>query len=180
MNTCTLARILIAGTIIALFATHPAGQESDPLIGTWVLNIAKSTFSPGPAPQNESRTYILEGQQTKMTAKGVSEPRTYLTVRQEIKATSKGMDANGTPTVREWTIVYDGKDRPITGDADADTVSLRRTSAFTAECTRKRAGHVVITDTGVISRDGTTMTITTHGINAKGQPIDDVLVFEKQ
>jgi hypothetical protein len=180
MNTGALTRILVPGTIIALFATHPAAQESDPLIGTWVLNVAKSTFSPGPPPQNESRTYILERQQTRMTAKGVTEPRTYLTVHQEIKATSKGTDASGTPYVREWTIVYDGKDRPITGDADADTVSLRRTGAFAVECTRKMAGRVVSIDTRVISREGTIMTISTHGINAKGQPTDDVLVFEKQ
>ena len=180
MGTCTLARIVMPATLIALFATYPAAQQSEPLIGTWVLNVAKSTFSPGPPPQSESHTYVLEGQQTKMTAKGVSEPRTYLTVRQEIKATFTGRDANGTPTLREWTIVYDGKDRPTTGDADADSVSLRRTDPFTAECTRKRAGRVVITDTRVISSDGSTMTITTHGINAKGQAIDDVLVLEKQ
>jgi hypothetical protein len=179
MTSGTLARIIIPG-IIALFATHTAQKDPDPLIGTWILNVAKSTFRPGPAPRSESRTYVLEGQQTKMSAKNVSEPRTYLTVRQEIKATSTRSDADGAPALREWTIVYDGRDRPITGDADADGVSLRRTGAFATECTWKRAGRVVIIDTEVISPDGRTLTITRHGINAKGQPIDDVVVFDKQ
>jgi hypothetical protein len=37
------------------------------IIGAWVLNVAKSTFSPDPTPQSESHTYVLEGQETKVT-----------------------------------------------------------------------------------------------------------------
>jgi hypothetical protein len=59
-------------------------------------------------------------------------------------------------------------------------VSLKRLDAFTAEFSQKNAGKVVITGTQAISKDGTVMTITTKGINAKGQTINDVLVFEKQ
>jgi hypothetical protein len=53
-------------------------QAGDPLIGTWVLNVAKSTYSPGPAPKSETRTYTA-------TARGF----TY---------SSKGIDADGKPT----------------------------------------------------------------------------------
>ena len=38
----------------------------------------------------------------------------------------------------------------------------------------------MITGTQAISKDGTVMTITTRGINAKGQTINNVLVFDKQ
>jgi hypothetical protein len=168
------------GIIFTLAGLHLTAQSADSIIGTWVLNVAKSTFSPGPAPQNESRTYVLEGQETKLTSKEAIEPRTYRTVRQEIKATSKGVDGEGKSTTREWTMVYDGKDRPITGDPDADMLSLKRIDAFRAEFTQKRAGRVVITGTQVISTDGKVMTITTQGINAKGQIINEVSVFEKQ
>jgi hypothetical protein len=38
-----LAIVMAAGALLA----------SDPIIGTWKMNMAKSKFSPGPAPQSE-------------------------------------------------------------------------------------------------------------------------------
>ncbi len=180
MKTCTVRRITVLGLTLTLCGIRLAAQTADPIIGTWVLNVAKSTFSPGPAPKSESRTYILEGQETRPTFNGVSEPRRYVIVRQEIKATSEVVDGNGKSTTVEWTIVYDGKDRPVTGNPDADMLSLKRIDAFTTEFTQKKAGRVVIIGTGSISTDGKVMTITTKGINAKGQTINDVSVFERQ
>jgi len=171
---------MVLGITIALFGIHLAAQAADPIIGTWVLNVAKSRFSPGPAPTSESRTYVMEGQETRATFKGVSEPRRYVTVRQEIKATSESVDGDGKSTTGEWTVVYDGKDRPMTGNPDADMLSLKRIDAFTTEFTQKKASRVVIIGTVAISTDGRVMTVTTKGINAKGQTIDDVLVFEKR
>jgi hypothetical protein len=44
----------------------------------------------------------------------------------------------------------------------------------------KRAGKVVITGTRVISKGGRTMTITAKGLNARGQTLNDAVVFEKR
>ena len=179
MNVWTLRRISILGLTITLVGIHPAAQGADSSIGTWVLNIPKSTFNPGPAPRSESRTYVMVHQETKLTTRG-TEPLRQIRINQEIQVTSTGVDGDGKPTTREWTIGYDGKDRPLTGDPDADMVSLKRLDAFTTEFSQKNAGKVVITGTQAISKDGTVMTITTRGINAKGQTINDVLVFDKQ
>lgn len=151
---------LVTVLAVVLPAVRLLGQSSDPVVGTWVLNLSKSKFSPGPAPKSETRTYVLVGQ--------------------EIKANSKGVDADGKPTAGEWTVNYDGKDRPQTGDPNADTLSLKRVDAFTTESTEKKAGKVVITGTRVISRDGKVMTITTKGTNSKGQSINDVMVYDKR
>ena len=180
MNARTLRPMTVLAITLLLSGRHLAAQDADPIIGTWVLNVAKSTFSPGPAPRSESRTYIMETEKTKLTARGVTEPRTYVSVRQEIKATSQGVDGYGQPLTREWTIVYDGRDRPMTGDSDVDMLSLTRIDAFTSAFVQKRAGRVVSTGTQAISRDGKVMTVTTNGINAKGQTINDVAVFDKQ
>ena len=172
--------LAVFGIILISFGRPLAVQDADPSLGTWVLNVAKSTFSPGPAPQSGSCTYVLEGQATKITSRGASTPMTYMTVRQEIKATRTVVDVEGKTTTREWTIVYDGKERPVTGDPDVDTLVSKRIDAFTTAFIQKRAGRVVINGTRVISRDGKTMTITSEGINAKGQTINDVSVFDKQ
>lgn len=98
----------------------------------------------------------------------------------EIRATSKGVDGSGKPTAAEWNYNYDGKDRPMTGSPDADTLAVSRTNASTATFTQKRAGKVVITGTRVISGDGKTMTVTSKGTNAKGQAVNIVQVYEKR
>jgi len=171
--------IVVLSITLALGGVRLAAQ-TDPTIGTWVLNVAKSKFTSEPAPKSESRKYVLEGQQTSLTSKQSSEPRRYVSVRQEIKATSERVDGDGRSTTVEWTIVYDGRDRPMTGDLDADTLSAQRVDAVTTTFTQKRDGRVVIIGKVTISSDGKLMTITTQGVNAKGQAIDDVLVFDKQ
>ena len=157
----TLLRGVALGIVVLVMSgVQLPAQETDPLVGTWELNVAKSKFSPGRAPKSETRTYVVSGQ--------------------DVKATTKGVDSAGKPTAAEFTINYDGKDRPMTGNPDADTLSLKRVDAFTTEFTQKRAGKVVMTGTRIISRDGKTMTITTKGTDATGRTINDVAAFEKR
>ena len=160
MYTFTARSAAVLGIVVALFGIKALAQGSDPIVGTWELNVAKSKYSPGPAPKSESRTYVMAGQ--------------------DIKATSKGVDGTGKPTAGVWTVNYDGRERPQSGNPDADSLSLKRIDAFTTEFTQKRSGKVVITGTRTISKDGKVMTITTKGTNAQGQAINDVAVFEKR
>jgi hypothetical protein len=157
----TLLTSVALGTVLAVSGiVHVAAQAADPLVGEWELNIAKSTYNPGPAPKSETRTYVVAGQ--------------------DINATLKGVDADGKPTSGQWTVNYDGKDRPATGSPDLDALSLKRIDAFTTEFALKRAGKVVSTGTRVISKDGKLMTIATKGTNAKGQAFHNVEVFDKR
>ena len=146
--------------VIAAAAVELAAQGADPLVGKWQLNVAKSKYTPGPAPKSETRTYVVAGQ--------------------DIKASLKGVDGTGKPTAGSWTVNYDGKDRPQTGNPNADTLSLKRVNASSAEFTQKRAAKVVITGTRTISPDGKVMTITSKGTDARGQTINDEEVFEKR
>ena len=100
-------RLTMLGICLVLFGFQPRAQTKDPVVGTWVLNVAKSKPSPGPAPKSETRTYALAGN--------------------EIKATSNGVDeGDGKPTSATWTVVYDGKERPLTGVDDDDAESQAR------------------------------------------------------
>jgi len=145
-------------------ATLPAiqlwAQAADPLNGTWELNLTKSKYDPGPAPRNQTRTYEVAGDTMKYTAKGI--------------------DAAGKPTLVEHKANYDGKDYPITGSPDADTISLKRIDGSTSEATLKKAGKVVTVNTRVVSKDGKVMTVTGKGTNAKGEKVNNVLVFDKR
>jgi len=159
-------RAVVLGVVVTLGVVLGAGvvsvsaQASDARIGTWKLNVAKSKYSPGPAPQSGT---------LKIEAAGQGE-----------KVTTEGVNAAGTATGIQYTANYDGKDNPLTGSQNADKVSLKRIDARTIERTDKKGDKVVLTQTQVISPDGKTMTVTVKGTNAQGQAVENVVVWDKQ
>ena len=155
-----LGGVVTLGVVLGAGIVRVSAQASDARIGTWKLNVEKSKYSPGPAPQSST---------LKVEASGQGE-----------KATTEGVNAAGTATMTQYTAQYDGKDSPITGSQNADTVSLKRIDARTMERTDKKGDKVVATSTRVVSEDGKTMTVTTKGTNAQGQAVDNVTVWEKQ
>jgi hypothetical protein len=89
MQTRTLRCATVLGIVVALFGIRSSAQGADPIVGTWVLNVAKSKFSPGPAPKSESRPYVVAGK--------------------EIKATSTGVDAEGSPLLADGRLSTTGR-----------------------------------------------------------------------
>jgi hypothetical protein len=158
----TRVHALAFGAVLALGVPlmSLSAQAADPAAGTWELNVAKSTFSPGPAPKSLTRTFEVNGADVKYTAKGV--------------------DAAGKPTLLEYSAKYDGKDYPVTGSQDFDTISLKQVDPATSVATLKKGGKLVQTTTRVVSKDGKTLTLTVKGKNAKGQAVNNVMVFDKQ
>jgi hypothetical protein len=131
-------------------------------VGTWELNLAKSTFSPGPPPKRQTLTFQAVGPHW--------------------MALLQGIDASGTPInpdTNNLMINFDGKDHP-TPTVDYETTAWKRIDANKYEVIRKKAGKVVLTSTNVLSKDGKTMTITTKGTDAAGQAINNVRVYDKQ
>jgi ABC-type transport system substrate-binding protein len=133
---------------------------ADPAAGTWKLDVAKSKFSPGPAPKSATVTY-------EETADG-------------IKRSGETINADGTKTSFSYTAKYDGKDYPVTGSDTFDTISVKKINEHTVAATLKKSGKVVSTARRVVPKDGKTMTLTLNGTNAKGEKIHNVQVFDKQ
>ena len=161
----SVKRACLSAAVVGVFTTALAvavlAQGADPQIGTWKLNVAKSTFSPGPAPKSGT---------TKIEAAGAGAT---LVVDQTA--------ADGTARHWEFTANYDGKDVPITGNnPDADTVARTRVNANTVETISKKAGKVVTTQQSTVSADGKTRTVTTKGVNAAGKTVNNVAVYERQ
>jgi len=139
-----------------------ASAQAELRVGTWELNLAKSTFSPGPPPRRQTLTFRSAGPQW--------------------TALLQGIDASGkpiNPDMNNLAITFDGKDHP-TANVDYDTTAWKPSRGNTYEVIRKRAGKIVLTSTNELSSDGKTMTITTNGVNANGQPVHNVRVYEKQ
>jgi len=124
---------LMVGIVLLAYGSSAFSQAADPVIGTWKLDVAKSKFSPGPAPKSLTVKFEAAG-------KGV-------------KLTTDGVGADGQPTHTEYTADYDGKDYPLIGSPVADTVSLKRMDASTSERTDKKGGKVVQTLTRIAASD---------------------------
>ena len=87
--------------------------------------------------------------------------------------------ADGAKQHWEMTGKYDGSEGKITGNPNADAVTLKRIDANTAESTFKLAGKAVATNHRTLSADGKTLTIESKGTAADGKPRHDIQVFEK-
>jgi hypothetical protein len=151
---------VLATLVLVALALNVSATPADEHSGTWKMNPAKSNYNPGPAPKS-------------ITVKIASDA-------DNMKLTSDGIDAAGKPTHVEYTAKFDGKDYPITGIPNADTVALERLDASTIRSTTKKGDQVVMTVTSVISKDGKTRTATFKGKNAEGVDVNNVVVYDKQ
>jgi hypothetical protein len=151
-------KTLLIGAIFAI-GTGSA-LAADAVAGTWKLNLAKSTFSPGPAPKSQTRIYAESAQGMTVTVK---------------TTTADGKDSATTLTFKE-----DGKPYPMSGNPEIEMVSISRVDALTVHSTQTKAGVTVGTAVRTVSKDGKTLTFAQKGTHANGGKYDDVSVYDRQ
>ena len=150
----------LLGFALAMVAIGASAQQAkNPEVGTWKLNVEKSKYSPGTPAKSGMITVEAAGNGVKYSLTTV--------------------DAQGKATSSAYSASYDGKDMPYTGSTVADTTSLRRVDAYTVERVDKKAGKVVTTIRREYSKDGKSFVAKIKGTNAKGEPVDSVLVWER-
>jgi hypothetical protein len=136
-------------------------QDKDPANGTWKLNVAKSKFSPGPAPKELTLTIAPAGPGRRVDVNGVA--------------------GDGTPVKWGYSGNFDGKEIRMTGtNPDADIVMMKRRNPTTTRTTWKKDGKQTVVNGVNVSDDGKTLTVAASGVNAKGQTVKNNLVFDKQ
>jgi hypothetical protein len=142
--------VVTAGTLLA--------QTTDPLVGTWKLNVAKSKYT-GAAPK--SQTVKIEG------------------TDQARKVTVDVTPATGPD--QHWEVMGGpGKDAPVVGNnPNADAYVFKQINANTLEAQYKKGGKATILQTAVVSADGKTLTVTGTGMSAAGQSVNNVAVYDK-
>ena len=153
-----MRRIMAIALLSTLFLGATA-FAADAVVGTWKLNVAKSKFS-GTAPKSATRVYAASADGTSLDQQIVS--------------------AAGKEVSMHVTIKYDGKDYPVTGNPDGDSVAAKVIDAHTTDFAIKKGGKVVGTVHRVVSTDGKTLTVNNKGTHSDGKPYDDTLVFDKQ
>lgn len=150
----------VAIVVLAAMAFTQVFAQTNPLFGTWKLNLAKSKYTGIPAPKEMTRKVEADGD--------------------SVKYTNTGIAADGSPISFSFTVKYDGKDYPITGTAPfgADTIAIKRVSDHLYEATLKKGGNVVSKTKAEVSKDGkeTTLSATSAEDSSKSY----VSVYDKQ
>jgi len=152
---------LLVGALVCAASSMALAQDKDPANGTWKLNVAKSKFSPGPAPKEMTATIESAG------------------AGRHVEVT--GSTGDGTPMKWGYSGNYDGKDIRVTGsNPDADLVMLKRLNPTTVRSTYKKDGKRTLVNGVNVSEDGKTLTVAQTGVNGKGQTVKNTLVFDRQ
>jgi hypothetical protein len=146
-------------SVVLFFVAGAMCLASNPQMGTWKLNEAKSKIAAG-SPKNATVVYEAAGDQVKVTVDGV--------------------DGEGKPTHNEWTGKFDGKDYPVTGDPTSDTRSYKQVDDRTLDLTVKKDGKVTVSGKVVVSADGKSRTVSTSGTDPKGSKVKNTSVYDKQ
>ena len=161
----TNMRTLLITAVLAIAAAaggapNAAAADPDPVVGTWQLNVSKSTFTAGQALKSQTRTYSQSGRSITLDMKTVG--------------------PDGKESTTHTTYRFNGKDFPVAGNPDYDSLSPKRVSNHTAAFTLKKDGKAVGTTSRTVSKDGATLTSKTKITTATGEKSENVLVFDKQ
>jgi hypothetical protein len=145
---------------LALFASGTLCAEAGLTVGTWKLNAAKSKYLP--TKQARYETINIEA------------------VGENLQVILDGTDSAGKKVHAEWTGKYDGKDYAVTGSPDMESLAYTKRDDRHYDTTNKRGGKVSGTAKIVYSADGKTRTVTSSGINARGEKISATAVYDKK
>jgi len=146
--------------ICAIVLGSAPGAQTDPLVGTWKLDLARSTYKPGPAPRGSIVTIEAAGKGVKVAVHTVG--------------------ADGTEVKWGYASARDGKDAPVNGNPNYDTANVTQTSPTEGTIAYKKGGKTVVTLKTSVSKDGKRLTVTYSGVDPMGQPLNNVGVFLKQ
>lgn len=148
-----MKKVLFAG----LFAA--ALWAESPFVGTWKLDAAKTKFTAGEPPQEETLVVADAGDRAAVTTTGRS--------------------ASGRPISVRYSVPVKGGAAQIE-ESPCDAMTVTRTGANIADTVCTRRGRQIGTRHTVISDDGKTMTATVEGIDALGRRVAGVEVYDKQ
>jgi len=149
----------VAAALLTAFSSGTLCAQANVTVGAWKLNAAKSKFTPAAQARYETITIESAGD--------------------NMKVILEGADSAGKPVRAEWTGKYDGKEYPVTGSPDIDSLAYAKRDDHHYNSTAKHDGKVATTSRITYSGDGKTRTVTTSGTNSKGGKISATAVYEK-
>jgi hypothetical protein len=144
---------------VAVFAFAGALLAESPFAGTWKLDSAKTKYTTGEPPKNQTLVIEEEGD--------------------TFKVAITGTNPDGSALAFKYTLPEKGGDGQVQ-NGPYDAVSSKRISANVRVNSYKKGGKQMSSRRVVVSKDGKILTSSVKGINAIGTPVAGTDVYEKQ
>jgi hypothetical protein len=159
---CFAAVLLLVAACTTTQEPAATGEATvNPFVGTWVLNLEKSSFNP-PSTALKSETVVIEAQDN------------------GLKFVFDNVDAEGNASHFEEAPKFDGQRYPVTGAGSTEMVTMKKTGDSSFEQVVLRDGEEVETVQVALSADGMTSTATINAKDENGQEATSTLVYDKQ
>ncbi len=151
------AGIWAAHTGLGASQSQANSSTADHALGVWRLNVARSTYIPGPPPKAQTRTYEKH--------------------KFGVRATVRTTHADGHITVVQSVYDYDNIEHPVTGSEDVSALVMKRIDPWTAEATLWHADAQIGVMRREILRDGKRMTVT---LKRTVPPANNTEVYDRE
>jgi hypothetical protein len=157
-----LKLVMISAAAAMALAARMESRTSDPFVGVWKLNPAKSRFDPNHRPTEGAMTFELD-------ADGAYVMR------------AEGKKENGQRVVEQpQRFVPDGKPRPLPGMPNLIAVSTRPDPNTIQGEVKREDGSIVGGGTYAVSADGKTLTATVAGFDAQLREFKMITVWDRE
>jgi hypothetical protein len=155
-----ILRTLMIGMCLVGFAAVNASAATDrSAVGTWKLDVAKSSYGNMPAPKFEKLVVTTDKPEA-------------------IKWVLTGASSDGKTYISMYDGPVDGKDRPYGKSPAGNNITYTRSSSGLDWVVKDKTGAVIEAGSGQLSPDGNKLTLkgTTQGSSGKGTFVS---VFER-
>ena len=153
--------VITSVLVLVAFPAASTAQTPSTWFGSWSLNVARSTYDPGPPPYKRA-TYTIEPWGT-----------------DGMKVIYEMVHPRGGVTHLEWQGRIDGNDYPLQGIDAFVTYAYNQISPGVYETIVKMGGRLAAKSVVTVSADGRTMTTTTKGVDSSGRQVTSITVYEK-
>jgi hypothetical protein len=154
------ALTIVMSVAMAAPAAWAAAQPPTEWFGTWVLDVAKSTYNPGPAPYKRAR-YTIEPWEN------------------GLKVIYDMVHPRGGTSHFEWIGRLDGRPYRLQGIDEFVTYAYRPLGDGSYEVTVRIDDRMAAVSRLTLSPDGRTMTTATVGKDSRGHDVTTTTVYEK-
>ena len=139
----------------------PASKADDGWLGSWVLNLTKSAYVPGPAPYKRG-TWTIER------------------AGEDLKMAYHFVGVRGGVTHMEWTGRFDGAPHRLQGPDAVVTYAYTPVDDRTLDLVVAIDGTPSVSGRAVRSADGRTIVATTSSRTARGAVVTTTSVYERR
>jgi len=151
--------LMVGLCLLALAAVDAGAATSRSAVGTWKLNVAKSSYGKMPAPKSEKLMVMTDKPDA-------------------VKWLLTGASADGKSYISSYDGPIDGSYHPLTSNPAGSTVAYTRTASGVQWITKDKSGAVIETGSSQLSNAGDTLTITGTVLSPGGKQ-DFISVFQR-